>query len=663
MPLVQLIAGYLPARRHRRPFFNAPSRSRRRSLAGAEDLEARLTLSVVTLTANEQLLLELINRARANPLAEVNRTPGISDLNQGLEPGTISTAPKQPLAPHQALVNAAGSHSDDMLRNDYFSHYSLNGDSPSDRAMDAGYPVGVAENIAWGGSTGTIDRIQHVIARHQALFVSPGHRVNLMNDNYREVGTGVRYGVFTTGGVNYNASMVTENFGRRSGNAFITGVAYTDAVVDNNFYSVGEGAGGVLITATNVSSGATYSTDTGTSGGYSLQVPDGTYTVTAVGGGISGQVQHLNVSVSGRNVKVDVVTTEGTPVDPPDSQPPPDTTTNGMALLGRSGDVWWLAASTGTNLVNRQAGTWSNRASWVDVQTADVDGDGDDDVVGRANGRWWVARSNGSGFTNESWCLWSTRSQWKDVTVGDFDGDGRDDIAGRASNGGWWIAHSTGSLFINELWTNWSNRINWQDVRVGDTNGDGRDDLIGRAQNGTWWVAQSTGQSFANQRWGNWSSGTNWTDVAVSDLNGDGRADVVGRAGSDWWIAESTGASFTSRIWTRWSTSLGWNDIRVGDFDGDGRDDVSARNGGAWWVSRTVFGNVVNENWGATNPSIDWDDVLILDLDRDGLADIASRNGNNWWVARSNGSQFASSLWGQWPNGGAWEYVLAGDFG
>jgi hypothetical protein len=47
------------------------------------------------LTAAEQLQLELINRARLDPVAEAARL-GI-DLNEGLAAGTISAAAKQPL--------------------------------------------------------------------------------------------------------------------------------------------------------------------------------------------------------------------------------------------------------------------------------------------------------------------------------------------------------------------------------------------------------------------------------------------------------------------------------------------------------------------------------------------------------------------------------------
>src|SRR4051812_36432660 len=68
-------------------------------------LEARRLLAVVYPTANEQLMVELINRARANPAVEAARL-GI-DLNEGLSAGTISTAAKQPLAINPNLTDGA----------------------------------------------------------------------------------------------------------------------------------------------------------------------------------------------------------------------------------------------------------------------------------------------------------------------------------------------------------------------------------------------------------------------------------------------------------------------------------------------------------------------------------------------------------------------------
>ena len=57
------------------------------------------------LTPFEQYMLELINRARADPLAEAARL-GVG-LNEGLPPGRISPDAKQPLAANDMLNAAA----------------------------------------------------------------------------------------------------------------------------------------------------------------------------------------------------------------------------------------------------------------------------------------------------------------------------------------------------------------------------------------------------------------------------------------------------------------------------------------------------------------------------------------------------------------------------
>ena len=249
-------------------------------------LEPRELLTVV-MTPQEQLLIELVNRARADPAMEALRY-GL-DLNAEVEEDSlISDEPKQPLAPHQALINAAGLHSEDMLRRDFFGHDTPEGVTPSDRAKAAGYPRGAGENIAWFGETQVINRDREVYERHRGLFVSVGHRINMMRDNWEEIGAGVRYGTFRQADngrpTNFNSIMVGTLFGSRGGNPIITGVAISDRVVTNGFYEIGEGLGGVSITAVSEGSGESFTDVTGISGGYTLQVPAGTYTITAVGG-------------------------------------------------------------------------------------------------------------------------------------------------------------------------------------------------------------------------------------------------------------------------------------------------------------------------------------------------------------------------------------------
>ena len=196
----------------------------------------------MSLTAAEQYLLELINRARLDPQAEADRY-GVG-LNAGLEAGTISTAPVQVLAQNDLLSTAAAEHSAWMLQADTFSHTGRGGSSAGERMADANYEFTGAwswrENLAWAGTTGTIDLTDAVIDHHEGLYRSSGHRVNTFASEVTEIGIGQVQGSFTHNGEQYDSSMLTENFATSGNNHFVTGVAYRDADGDA-FYSIGEG--------------------------------------------------------------------------------------------------------------------------------------------------------------------------------------------------------------------------------------------------------------------------------------------------------------------------------------------------------------------------------------------------------------------------------------
>jgi len=276
-----------------------------------EPLEPRALFAAVAPTDAEQLLVELVNRARANPAAEAARF-GI-DLNEGLAAGTISAAPKPPLAINLFLTDSARGHSQWMIDNDVFSHTGAGGTTPMQRMQGAGYvfnpsSYAAGENIAWRGTKPAVpDPVATTARLHQDLFVDVnypgrGHRVNILSPDYREIGAGVAAGDFT----GYNAVMVTEDFAASGTGSFLTGVAYTDAVVADNFYTPGEGLGGVTVTAVRAADGATYSAGTYGSGGYALKLPAGTYNVSASGAGLNGTVALGDVAIGAQNVKRDV---------------------------------------------------------------------------------------------------------------------------------------------------------------------------------------------------------------------------------------------------------------------------------------------------------------------------------------------------------------------
>ena len=295
--------------------------SRRRhvaALVSIDSLELRLLLTAPTMTDSEQYMLELVNRARSSPAAEVARL-GIG-LNAGLPADTITTAAKQPLAPQQQLITAARLHSQDMLDRDYFDHDTKGPDPKttfSQRITNAGYIWnGVAENIGYAAKQSEATQTVYINEIHDGLIISSGHRKNIMAPAYEELGIGAKLGSFIRpeDGVTYAfTEMVTQDFGRRNLDPYITGVVYTDTD-NNNFYTIGESIRGGAVSAVNVSTGAVFSDTIGVSGAYGFVVPAGTYTVTATFmlGEVNQSFQKSgNVPVGIDNVKVDFETNSG----------------------------------------------------------------------------------------------------------------------------------------------------------------------------------------------------------------------------------------------------------------------------------------------------------------------------------------------------------------
>jgi uncharacterized protein YkwD len=255
-----------------------------------EPLEDRCVPSGTSPTAQDQLFLELLNNARANPAAYGNSI--------GLD--LSSVAPSQPLAWDPNLITAATGHSQDMNANNFFSHYSSTGQDPGARITTAGYNWNTwGESIAAGYSDDA-SALQGLII--DAGVPDLGHRQQLlaMTSLYQsqtQVGIGVLLGGSGTYG-NYwtidSASPAASNY------AFITGVVFNDAA-NTGQYAIGESLGNVTITIQGVGSTTTYD-----SGGYQFQVAPGTYTVTASGGGLVAPISQV-VTIGTRNRRVEFI--------------------------------------------------------------------------------------------------------------------------------------------------------------------------------------------------------------------------------------------------------------------------------------------------------------------------------------------------------------------
>lgn len=245
------------------------------------------------ITAHEQLMLELVNRARLDPLAEALRLGASNVAALGLPGASLA-----PLAGNAQLALSSAVHSEWMLATDTFSHTGANGSSAGDRMEAAGYVFAGSwtwgENLAYRTSGGTMNVTQAVLDLHRALFFSDGHRANILSGNFRELGIGQEFGSFRGA----NATTITQNYARSGPDLFLTGVVYDDLNGDA-FYTVGEGRGGTVIaTATGMATSAG-------PGGYAATMTGGAQTVTITTPLGVQSVIRLD-SVTG-NVKLDIV--------------------------------------------------------------------------------------------------------------------------------------------------------------------------------------------------------------------------------------------------------------------------------------------------------------------------------------------------------------------
>lgn len=269
-------------------------------------------------TPDEQYMLELINRARANPTEEGIRLMDTEDpsvqaaysyfnINKAATKQAFTTYPQRPpLAFHPALIQAARVHTADMVANNFQGHVGSNGSTLDQRYAAVGYVpqgqwgenVSAYSNSVWYGHCGLN------VDWGTQNQIDLGHRSNIMNFKgavYTEIGIGITK---TSGGLQQGTVgpyVITQDFGIRTVR-YITGVVYNDKN-GNGFYDVGEGLEGVRVEP----SRGTYYAVTSTSGGYAIPFTgSGSVTIVASGGPLTAPITQ-QASFGSDNIKIDFV--------------------------------------------------------------------------------------------------------------------------------------------------------------------------------------------------------------------------------------------------------------------------------------------------------------------------------------------------------------------
>lgn len=282
---------------------------------------------------------------------------------------------------------------------------------------------------------------------------------------------------------------------------------------------------------------------------------------------------------------------------------------------------------------------------WKPV-VADVDGDGDDDLLTASPSQNTIDyyRQPASGrLVYETTFAIPSRAPF---AAGDVNGDGRTDVV-LADAGG------LGVLYGRE----------YEDRRLtrgNDFNGDGISDLL--------WRRDASGQAtiwrsaLSNASTAVTTSGLDWYVAGTNDFDGDGRSDLLfrnRRSGSNvfWKSGNSATPHAVAAV-----TDLAWTVAGTGDFDADGRADILWRNTrtGANAIWRSASSATPLAVTGVTNQA--WQIVAVGDFDDDGRSDIFWRNASTGInvIWRSGNSATQISVRGVTDL--AWRVVGAGDF-
>jgi uncharacterized protein YkwD len=138
-------------------------------------------------TASKEVVTPSPLRGPTEPVVESNLTVEgiIAETNEHrLEHGL------EPLSVNPALRNAAETKAEDMFPRQYFAHESPTGEGPSDLADAAGYDyLTIGENLILGN-------YENNSALVQAWMDSPGHRANIFNAKFKEIGVSLQKGIY-----------------------------------------------------------------------------------------------------------------------------------------------------------------------------------------------------------------------------------------------------------------------------------------------------------------------------------------------------------------------------------------------------------------------------------------------------------------------------------
>ncbi|MEN6407451.1 MAG: leishmanolysin-related zinc metalloendopeptidase [Thermoguttaceae bacterium] len=216
----------------------------------------------------------------------------------------------------------------------------------------------------------------------------------------------------------------------------------------------------------------------------------------------------------------------------------------------------------------------------------DVNGDGVDELTGdfgvdAKKFQWGLLQYT---TANSKW-VWLNKNSPTTVAIADIDSNGQDDLLvsfkgygtfTQMNNGAWAYLHGTAASSIT----------------VADMDGDGRsNDIVVDFDSSGLWVRYNANNS-STAKWARLST-KNATAIAAADANSDGKDEVFADFGASSGICEYAVAS---GAWSKISSNVSNGTMTVADVNADGKKDVvvslAASNGTSAWVGNASWTSV-----------------------------------------------------------------------
>jgi gliding motility-associated-like protein len=329
-----------------------------------------------------------------------------------------------------------------------------------------------------------------------------------------------------------------------------------------------------------------------------------------------------------------------------------------LADMDGDGDMDILSASNADNTIawyeNNGAAdpTWTatdiatSAAGANSVFAADMDGDGDMDIVSSSANDNTIAWYENDGNANPTWAaadIATSANSARSVFVADMDGDGDMDIISASYNDNT-IAWYENNGAANPTWTATdiaTSAAGALSVYAADMDGDGDMDIVS-ADFGDNTIAWYENNGAADPTWAAADIATSANGAAsvfLADMDGDGDMDIVSASSNDNTIAwyENNGAA--DPTWTAADivTNAGFaRDVHAADMDGDGDMDIVSADFGDNTIAWYENNGAADPTWTAADISTSANaphSVFVADMDGDGDMDIVSADSGDNTIA------------------------------